>query len=57
MQADLYFRHKLEDLVVCLDSAIDQAMAHKKGLVLVFLDLQKAFYRVPHTLLFRVLLE
>ena len=57
MQAGFHAHHWLENLVVCLDFAIDWAMAHKKYLVLTFLDLVKAFDRVPVALLFRVLLE
>ena len=37
--------------------AIDWVMAHEKHLVLAFLDLKKAFDKVPRALLFRVSLE
>ena len=49
--------YQFENLVLCLDFAIDQVMAYKKGFLLAFLDIKKAFDRVPHELLFRVLLE
>ena len=47
----------MEDLVVCFDFTIDQVITHKKCWVLAFLDLKKAFDRVPHALIFRVLPE
>ena len=48
--------HRLEDMVLAVDFAIDRAKAQRKPLALAFLDLEKAFDRVPRDRLVTLLL-
>ena len=49
--------HRLEDMVLAVDYAIDRAKAKRRALALAFLDLEKAFDRVPREKLITVLLD
>ena len=47
--------HRLEDMVLAVDFAIDRAKAQRKPLAIAFLDLEKAFDRVPRAKLIALL--
>lgn len=55
-QAGFRPKHRREDLALALDLAIDRARATRKELALAFIDLEKAFDRVPRDKLMHVLL-
>ena len=49
--------HRLEDMVLAVDFALDRAKAKRQPLALCFLDLEKAFDRVPRDKLVALLLH
>lgn len=49
--------HRLEDLLLLVDYILDRAQASKTPLALAFIDLEKAFDRVPRARLFSLLLH
>ena len=56
-QAGFRKHHRLEDMVLAIDFAIDRAQAKRTPLALAFLDLEKAFDRVPRDRLIATLLN
>ena len=40
-------KHRLEDLVLLVDLLVDRAKATKTALAMAFIDLEKAFDRIP----------
>ena len=50
-------KHRLEDLVVLVDYLVDTAKRTRTALALAFIDLEKAFDRVPRARLFSLLLD
>ena len=56
-QAGFRKHHRLEDMVLAIDFALDRAQAQRTPLALAFLDLEKAFDRVPRDKLIATLLH
>ena len=57
MQAGFQLGHRLEDLVIPADVALDQSSKSHSTLAIAFVDLRKAFDSVPRHLLLSVRLE
>ena len=56
-QAGFWCHHRLEDLILPVDSLISHAQQLKIPLALYFVDMEKAFDTVPHQRLVCVLID
>ena len=57
VQAGFRPRHRLEDLVIAVNFVVDVARSNRQPLAIAFMDLEKAFDKVPKDRLFMVLCE